>query len=146
LGVRGLAARVVGRRGLALVLARVPERELAQVEAERELAQVEAEPERGQVVAELELAQVEAEPGRGQVVAGLELAQVEAEPALGHLAVALRTKWVTALPHRGLPRPVVEDSAVAAETTRELAATEAAVAWEAAVTATLGAGMAVAAE
>ena len=47
------------------------------------------------------------------------------------VAVALRTKSVTTAHHRGLvPAPRVEDSAAAAETTREPAAAEAAVAWE----------------
>jgi len=59
-------------------------------------------------------------------VAALELVLVQ-------LAVALRTKSATAAhPHDLVPAPRVEDLAAAAETTREPAAAEAAVAWEAA--------------
>ena len=59
-------------------------------------------------------------------VAALELVLVQ-------LAVALRTKSATAAhPHDLVPAPRVEDLAAAAETTREPAAAEEAVAWEAA--------------
>ena len=59
-------------------------------------------------------------------VAALELVLVQ-------VAVALRTKSATAAhPHDLVPAPRVEDLAAAAETTREPAAAEAAVAWEAA--------------
>ena len=64
-----------------------------------------------------------------------ELDQVEAVPRHrpAQLAVPLRTKWVTARPRRGrVPEPRVEDSAAAAETTREPVAAEAAKAWAAA--------------
>ena len=64
-----------------------------------------------------------------------ELDQVEAVPRHrpAQLAVPLRTKWVTARPRRGrVPAPRVEDSAAAAETTREQVAAEAAKAWAAA--------------
>jgi hypothetical protein len=55
------------------------------------------------------------------------------ELELVQVAVALRTKSVTTAYHRGLvPAPRVEDSAVAAETTREPVAAEAAKAWAAA--------------
>ena len=75
--------------------------------------------------------------GAGVPVAVLEreLDQVEAVPRHrpAQLAVPLRTKWVTARPRRGrVPEPRVEDSAAAAETTREPVAAEAAKAWAAA--------------
>jgi hypothetical protein len=57
----------------------------------------------------------------------------ELELELVPVAVALRTKSVTTAHHRGLvPAPRVEDSAAAAETTREPVAAEAAKAWAAA--------------
>ena len=66
-----------------------------------------------------------------------ELDQVAAVLVRDHrraqLAVPLRTKSVTARPRRGrVPAPRVEDSAAAAETTREPVAAEAAKAWAAA--------------
>ena len=62
-----------------------------------------------------------------------ELVRVEAVPERAQLAVPLRIKWVTARPRRGrVPAPRVEDSAAAAETTREQVAAEAAKAWAAA--------------
>ena len=65
------------------------------------------------------------EPERGQVVAGPVLDQVEAQR---------RTRSATAARHRGqVPAPRVEDSAVAAQTTREPVAAEVVVAWAAAV-------------
>jgi hypothetical protein len=71
------------------------------------------------------------------VLAALELALgpvVALEPALVQVAaVALRTKSVTTAHRRGLvPAARVEDSAVAAETTREPVVAEAAKAWAAA--------------
>jgi len=63
-----------------------------------------------------------------------ELANQVAEPELGQVAVAPRTKSVTAAHHRDLVHLEAEDLAAAAvETTREPAATEAVVAWVAAV-------------
>ena len=61
----------------------------------------------------------------------LPLGPVEAEPAHARVAVqAPRTKSVTVAHHRGLvPALKVEDLAVAAQTTREPAAAEAAEAW-----------------
>jgi hypothetical protein len=123
---RGLAARVVGSRvppelarAVAPELERVPGAELAlALVVARELALV-------QVAAELELV---------PVVAELELVPVVAAvPVLGHpraqLAVALRTKSVTAAHHRGQAHLAAEDLVAVVETTREPAATEAAVAW-----------------
>src|SRR5207247_10971164 len=102
------------------------------VEAERELAQAAEELELGPVVVELELNRVEG-PEPVQVAVELARGQVEAVPERDPVAVALRTKTATAAhPHDLVPAPRVEDSAAAAETTREPAAAEAAVAWEAA--------------
>jgi hypothetical protein len=79
-------------------------------------------------------------------VEGMEFVLVAAAPERDPVAVRLRTKSETAKHHRGQVRhhrgqvrhpaaedPAVVDLAAAAETTREPAATEAAVAWEAAV-------------
>ena len=121
--------------GPVLVLEHVPvqeELELGPVEAELALDPVEAERELAQAAVELELNRVE-RPEPVQVAVELARGQVEAVPERDPVAVPLRTKSVTAAHHRGLvPAPRVEDSAAAAETTREPAAAEAAVAWEAA--------------
>jgi hypothetical protein len=69
------------------------------------------------------------------VVVELELVPAVAVRERDHLAAQRRTKLATAAHHRGqvpVPRRV-EDLAVAAETTREPAATEAGIAWVAAV-------------
>jgi hypothetical protein len=138
----------------------VPERVLvpAVPELERELVRVAAEPEHGQAGVALGLGQAGVALGLGQAGVALELNQVAVElalvpvvelelvpvvavPELGHprgrLAVAPRTKSVTAARRRDLARLLAgeEDLAAVAETTREPAATEAAVAWAAAVTA-----------
>jgi hypothetical protein len=61
------------------------------------------------------------------------------------VAVALKTKLATAARRLGLlPRLAAEDLVAVAETTREPAATEAAVAWAAADTAAVGAVVAAA--
>ena len=104
-----------------LVLEHVP------VQEELELGPVEAERALGQAAEELELNRVE----------GPEPVQVAEEPVPNQprvqVAVALRTKSVTAAhPHDLVPAPRVEDLAAVAETTREPAAAEAAVAWAAA--------------
>ena len=85
-----------------------------------------AEPELGIVqVVEPEL---EIDP----VVAALERDPVVAEQALVQVAVPLGTKSVITLHHRGLvPVLGAEDLAAEVETTREPAATEAVIAWEA---------------
>jgi len=93
------------------------------VQAARELARVQAagpELERDPVVAlERELDQVAVVLVRGHPRAQLAV-------------VALRTKSATAAhPHDLVPAPRVEDSAAAAETTREPAAAEAVIAWAA---------------
>jgi uncharacterized membrane protein len=107
----------------------VLELQLVLVQAELALAQV--------AVPELELGRA-AEQGLGQVAAEQVLAPVVAVAVPDHprarLGVALRTKSVIALHRRGLPRLAVEELAAVAETTHEPAATEAAVAWAAAVT------------
>lgn len=71
-------------------------------------------------------------------VVGQELERVPVTAVLaqghprGRLAVALRTKSVIGAHRRGLPRLTAEDLAAVVETTREPAATEAVIAWEAA--------------
>ena len=75
-------------------------------------------------------------PGDPVVRAASVVPESPVELALAPGAVALRTKSATAAHHRGLVAvPRVEDSAAAAETTREPAATEAEKAWAVAVTA-----------
>jgi hypothetical protein len=70
---------------------------------------------------------------------------VVAEQGLGQAELQLRTRSVTAARRRVLVAVIaVEDLAVAAETTREPAVPEAAVAWAVAVTAVAGVGIAVA--
>jgi hypothetical protein len=123
---RGLAARVVGSRVPAPELARVVAPELEHVPgAELALALVVAlELALGLVAPELELAPVVAVAGLARVVA----APVRGRPRVQR-AVALRTKSVTAAHHRGQAHLAAEDLAAVVETTREPAATEAAVAW-----------------
>jgi hypothetical protein len=145
LAVRGLADRVAGSR--VLVLERAPaaaklEQGPAAVALERdpvvaELApvQVVVEPERAPAAAKLEQGPAAVALERDPVVAELAPVRVVV-PARDPVAVPLRSKSVTAPHRRGLV-PVlkrVEDLAVAAETTREPAATEAAAAWAVAVT------------
>jgi hypothetical protein len=134
-----LEARVAGRRA--------PERVLgpAVLELGRELVRVEAEPGQDPVAEELALVQAEValelspvaeEREHVQAEVALELSPVAEELVLVQVAVALRTKSATAAhPHDLVPAPRVEDSAAAVETTRDPAATEAGVAWAAAVTA-----------
>jgi hypothetical protein len=133
---------------LAIDLAAEPAPEIGPVLAELELVQVAAEREPVLVVVELELAQVTAvperdlvaaEPERDLVVAVPELAQEVVVPARGppraQLAVALKTKSViTARRHDLVLRLAAGDLAAAAVTTREPAATEGVIAWEAADT------------
>jgi hypothetical protein len=130
---RGLAARVVGNRVPAPELARVVAPELERVPGaelaldpvvELERVPGAAELERDLVAAELELVPVVAVPGLARVVA----APVRGRPRVQR-AVALRTKSVTAAHHRGQAHLAAEDLAAVVETTREPAATEAAVAW-----------------
>ena len=143
-----LAGRVVrGELALGPVLAELeldpaaaPELETAPV-AEQELEiDLVAEEER-------EIVPVAVEPELGRVVAVLEHVLAAAVPERDPVAVLLRTRSVIAAHHRDrvLARRV-EDSAVAAETTREPAVTEAAVAWAAAVIAVVAVVVVVAAE
>jgi hypothetical protein len=95
---------------------------IAPVAAEPEHVLVAVELGRGLAVVERELDPVETE---------LELGQAAAELELGRVAVALRTKSAIGARHRDLvPLLTAEDLVAAAETTREPAATEAAIAWE----------------
>ena len=106
------------------------ELEHAPVAAERELAQAAAVLEHVPAVEELELVQVEAVPEHGRVAAPV--------PNLrrGQLEARRRTRSATEAHHRGqVPLLAAEDLAAAVETTRDPAATEAATAWAAAVTA-----------
>jgi hypothetical protein len=108
------------------------------VAVELEHDQVVAELELVPVAAELERDPVEAELERDPVEAEREHVPVEAVLALGHprvqLAVVLRTKSVTAAhrPDLVLLLAAEDLGAVVAVTTREPAATEAVIAWEAA--------------
>jgi hypothetical protein len=146
LAVRGLADRVAGSR--VLVLERAPaaaklEQGPAAVALERdpvvaELApvQVVAVPERDPAAAKLEQGPAAVALERDPVVAELAPVRVVVVPERDPVAVPLRSKSVIAPHRRGLV-PVlkrVEDLAVAAETTREPAVTEAAAAWAGAVT------------
>ena len=142
LGVR-LAARVADAKGPVLEIVRVVAPEHVRVVAVPERDPVVAELEHDPVAAELEIVPVAAleleigpaaERERGQVAVVLEHDPV-AVAVPGHqraqLAVRLRIKSVTAAHRRGLvPVLAAEDLAAAAETTREPAAAEAAVAWE----------------
>ena len=100
-----------------------------------------AEPGHDPVAAQLGLARVVAELEHGLVVAKLERGPV-AEPPVpnqphAQLAVPPRTKSVIAVHHRGrvpLLAAVEDLAAAAAETMRDPAATEAGIAWAAAVT------------
>jgi hypothetical protein len=138
---RGLAARVVGSRGLKPELARVAAPELAPVQVA-----VQA-PVLVQGVPELEHARAEAELERGLGVVEPELVQAGAELALVRVAAPVpnlrpdqlegRRKTRSAIaahPHGLVPLLAgAEDLAAAAETTRDPAATEAGIAWAAAV-------------
>ena len=146
LAVRGLAAKVAGSRVLEPERAPVAaELELDRVAAERALVRVEVALgpdlvavalELDLVAVELELDPVAAELEHDPVAVERELGRVEAVAApghpRGHLAVPPGTKLVIAAHRRGLPLLAAEDLVVAAEITREPAATEAAGAWEAA--------------
>ena len=149
-----LAAMLASSRVIALAAA--PEH--ARVVAERERGPEAEEPERGPeaeepghdpvvaepghdpVAAQLGLARVVAELEHGLVVAKLERGPV-AEPPVpnqphAQLAVPPRTKSVIAVHHRGrvpLLAAVEDLAAAAAETMRDPAATEAGIAWVAAV-------------
>jgi hypothetical protein len=80
-------------------------------------------------LAELELVRVAVELELVQA-AEREHAQVEAVPVLDRVEPQRRIRSATAAHHRGqVPVPKAEDSAAAAETTREPAATEVVVAW-----------------
>jgi hypothetical protein len=147
---RGLAARVVGSRGLEPELARVAAPELAPVQVavqapvlvqgvpELEHARAEAELERGLGVVEPELVQAGAELALVQAGAELALVQVAAPvPNLRPDQLEGRRKTRSAIaahPHGLVPLLAgAEDLAAAAETTRDPAATEAGIAWAAAV-------------
>jgi hypothetical protein len=111
---------------------------LVQGVAELEHARAEAEPELGPVAAELELVQAAAELEHDPVVAELALVRVAAQvpnPRPDQLEARQKTKWATEAHHRDLARllAAVEDLAAVVETTRAPAATEAVVAWAAAV-------------
>jgi hypothetical protein len=140
-----LAAMLASSRVIALAAA--PEH--ARVVAERERGPeaeepghdpVVAEPGHDPVAAQLGLARVVAELEHGLVVAKLERGPV-AEPPVpnqphAQLAVPPRTKSVIAVHHRGrvpLLAAVEDLAAAAAETMRDPAATEAGIAWVAAV-------------
>jgi hypothetical protein len=152
LAVKALVEQAVQVIAQAGELEHVPvaAEQVLQAEAELETVQVVEEPELVQAEAELEHVPVAAEPEQGvaRVAAEPEQGIAPAEEVLGIVpveevreldrpparpAVAPRTKSVTAVHRRGLvPLLGAEDLAVAAETTREPAATEAAGAWEAA--------------
>ena len=124
---------------LAIDLAAEPAPEIGPELAEREPVLVLVELELAQVTAVPERDQVAAEPERDLVVAEPELAQEVVVPARGplraQLAVALKTKSViTARRHDLVLRLAAGDLAAAAVTTREPAATEGVIAWEAADT------------
>jgi hypothetical protein len=104
------------------------------VRAAREASVELAEPAGREALAALVVQGVELELNR---VEALELDQVVAVPVRDPVALLAKSKSVTAVRHRGLvpvPKRVEDLVAAAAETTREPAATEAARAWEAAVT------------
>ena len=110
---------------------------------------VQEELEHAPVVAELEHGPEVVEPGHDPAVEELELVQVVVVPEHGRVAAPVpnlrrgqlearrRTRSATEAHHRGqVPLLAAEeDLAAAAETTRDPAATEAATAWAAAVTA-----------
>ena len=126
--VLAAGAEPVVQVGLVELAAQVDQEALAELELVPVVAAQELDPVAVPVLvivqeeAELERVQVEGVPG---------LVQVEGVPELDPVVVPLRTKSVIAAHHRGqVPAPRVEDSAVAAQTTREPAAAEAVVAWE----------------
>ena len=105
---------------------------VAQVVPEDPVEQAVQESPAVQVAPERELAQVAVEPEHGPVVVVL----VRGHPRAQLAVLALRTKSVTAA-HRHALVPLLEAAealAVEAETTREPAAAEAAIAWEVADT------------
>ena len=111
------AARVEEERVLAIAPVAAPELAIVQVE-----------------VLELVIAQVEVLEPEIVRAAGPAIGLVVAELELGQVAVAPRTKSVTAAHHRDPAGVLAEgDLAVVVETTRVLAATEAVIAWAAAV-------------
>jgi hypothetical protein len=133
------------RTSLVAVRASSREVEEAQVLAQA-LVQVVGELEHVPVAAKLEHGQAAAKPEHAQGVTELELnreagLELDPEAELAHARVAarrLRTKSAIAVHRRGqvrVPKRVEDLAAVAAETTRGPAATEAAAAWAAAVTA-----------
>jgi hypothetical protein len=144
----GTGKRRINSAVRVLLIVLVAELEHAQVVAELEHDQVAAELEHDPVAAELEHDLVVEEPEHDLVEAVLELAPVAAvlAPNLlpGRLAVARKTKLVTAAHRPGRPLLAAEALAVEAETTREPAATEVAIAWVVAVTAVAAAGIVVA--
>jgi hypothetical protein len=129
-------AALVGRVALAelaVLVVREALAELAEPVDQEALAEL-AEPVVREALAELAepVDQEAAKPERGPVAVELEHVPAAAERELVQVGVALRTKSVTAAHHRGQVLGLrVEDSAVAAETTREPAATEAEKAWAA---------------
>jgi hypothetical protein len=137
-GLVELAAQV-DQEALAELAAQVDQEALAELAVqaalgELELVQVAAAQELDPVaVPVLVIVQEEAELERVPVVAVLGLARVAAVLERGQVpgvAVRLRTRSVIAAHHHGqVPAPRVEDSAVAAQTTREPVAAEAVIAW-----------------
>jgi hypothetical protein len=143
---RELAARVVGRRVLALALVQVVEREPGpgRVVAELEHVRAVAGLEHDQAEVELEPGPVAAVPGRDPAAGPVpsQAAELERGPVAvpnhrrAHLGVPRRTKSVTAARrHDQVPLLAAEeDLAAVVETTRDPAVTEAGIAWAAAVT------------
>ena len=134
LAVAVASGEQVVRVGLVELVGQVAQE--ARVELVAQVAQEARAELVAQVVVELGLSRVE----------GLEHVRAEAVPGRDPVAVLLRTRSVIAAHPHGLAHRVVEDSAGAAETTREPAVTEAAVAWAAAVIAVVVAVVVVAAE
>ena len=134
-GLVELAAQV-DQEALAELAAQVDQEALAELAVQAALGELELVP----VVAAQELdpvavpvlviVQEEVELERVQVEGVPGLVQVEGVPELDPVVVPLRTKSVIAAHHHGqVPAPRVEDSAVAAQTTREPVAAEAVIAW-----------------
>jgi len=134
--VLAAGAEPVVQVGLVELAAQVDQEALAELAVQAALGELELVP----VVAAQELdpvavpvlviVQEEAELERVQVEGVPGLVQVEGVPELDPVVVPLRTKSVIAAHHHGqVPAPRVEDSAVAAQTTREPVAAEAVIAW-----------------